>query len=212
MRFDLDKLDTAIAYKLLAATVVPRPIAWITTRDKENRVNAAPYSFFNAMGAAPPTVAVGIQADPERGFKDTARAILETGEFVVNLVSAELAEAMNVTAVDAPIGINELELAGLTQVASDFIAPPRIARAPVSMECVNLSSLVTGPNQTIVIGRVLAIHIADDMVLDAQRGHIDTPALDLVARTFGSGYVYSRDGFEMDRPVWKNSPMARAPS
>ncbi len=113
MRFDLEGLDPGFAYKLLAATVVPRPIAWITTQDAQGRVNAAPYSFFNVMGSAPPIVAIGLLADPKRGFKDTARNIMETGEFVVNLVPERLVEAMNVTAVDAPTGTDELRLAGL---------------------------------------------------------------------------------------------------
>lgn len=201
MRFDLDQLDTSIAYKLLAATIMPRPIAWVVTQGAEG-VNAAPYSFFNAMGAAPPTVAIGLLADPERGFKDTARNILDTGEFVVNLVPERLVEAMNVTAVNAPGGHNELDLAGLQTAPSQHIAPPRIAESPVAFECRSLSNVVTGPQQTIVIGQVLAVHVADDCILDAEKGHIDTPKLDLVARSYGSDYVRSQDRFSLDRPFW----------
>ena len=124
MRFDLDKVGTAIAYKLLAATVVPRPIAWVVTKDQQGQVNAAPYSFFNVMGSAPPTIALGLLADPERGFKDTARNILDTGEFVINLVPERLVAAMNLTAVDAPRGVDELALAGLETLPSTHIAPP----------------------------------------------------------------------------------------
>jgi flavin reductase (DIM6/NTAB) family NADH-FMN oxidoreductase RutF len=202
MRFDLNTLDPSIGYKLLAASVVPRPIAWITTRDRQGRVNAAPYSFFNVMGSRPPVVAVGIQADPEKGLKDSARNILETGEFVVNLVPESLLEAMNVTSVDAPTGIDELELAGLQTSASSHIKAPRIADAPVSFECVNLSSLSTGPSQTLVVGRVLAIHVADAFVKDAERGHIDTPAMGLIGRLHGAGYARLTDTFEYQRPTW----------
>lgn len=202
MRFDLARVETAIAYKLLASTVVPRPIAWITTKDADGRVNAAPYSFFNVMGSNPPTVVVGLLADPVRGFKDTARNILATGEFVVNLVPESLVEAMNVTAVDAPVGVDELALAGLETVPSTDVAPPRIAASPVAFECVNHASIVTGPLQTIVVGRVLAIHVADRFVLDAARGHIDTAGLDLVARGIGSDYYRTRDTFRLDRPTW----------
>jgi flavin reductase (DIM6/NTAB) family NADH-FMN oxidoreductase RutF len=201
MRFDLDKVGTAIAYKLLAATVVPRPIAWVVTKDQQGQVNAAPYSFFNVMGSAPPTIALGLLADPERGFKDTARNILDTGEFVINLVPERLVAAMNLTAVDAPRGVDELALAGLETLPSTHIAPPRIAESPVAFECVSLSSVVTGPQQTVVIGRVLAVHIDDRFVKDAARGHVLTDALDLVARSFGSDYIRTHDTFSLDRPT-----------
>ncbi|RKD40522.1 flavin reductase family protein [Rhizobium sp. WW_1] len=202
MRFDLDDVGSQNTYKLLAATVMPRPIAWVITLDAEGRLNAAPFSFFNVMGPSPPTVAIGIMADPERGFKDTARNILDTGEFVINLVPERLVEAMNVTAVDAPRGIDELSLAGLVTAPSAHIRPPRIAESPVAFECVSLSSVVTGPCQVVVIGRVLAVHVADDCVLDAERAHIDTPRLDLVARSYGSDYVRSHDTFSLVRPKW----------
>lgn len=204
MRFDMDKVTTAVAYKLLAASVMPRPIAWVVSQDKTGKVNAAPFSFFNAMGSNPPTVAIGLLADPVRGFKDTAKNVLETGEFVINLVPERLVEAMNITAVDAPNGMNELELAGLETLPSEFIKPPRIADSPVAFECVSLNSVVTGPQQTIVIGRVLAVHIHDQYVLDAENGYLDTKGFDLVARSFGSEYVRSKDTFNLDRPKWSD--------
>ena len=201
MRWDLDQVDSSIAYKLLAATIMPRPIAWVVTRGEEG-VNAAPYSFFNAMGSNPPTVAIGMLADPERGFKDTARNILDNGEFVVNLVPERLVERMNITAVNAPAEVEELILAGLQTAPSTHITPPRIADSPVSFECRSLSNVVTGPQQTVVIGRVLAVHVKDDCVLDPDKAYIDTPKLDLVARSYGSDYVRSRDTFQLDRPFW----------
>lgn len=206
MRFDLEEVGTQNAYKLLAATVMPRPIAWVVSQDRDGGVNAAPYSFFNVMGSAPPTVAIGLLADPERGFKDTARNILDTGEFVVNLVPERLVEAMNVTAVDAPRGVDELALAELATTPSSVVKPPRISESPVSFECVSLSSVVTGPAQVVVIGRVLVVHVADEYVLDRGRAHIDTPKLDLVARSCGSDYVRSRDTFSLARPVWRDRP------
>jgi flavin reductase (DIM6/NTAB) family NADH-FMN oxidoreductase RutF len=204
MRFDLDKTDTAIAYKLLAASVVPRPIAWTVTLDRQGRVNAAPFSFFNVMGSAPPIVTLGIIGDPVKGFKDTARNIMDTGEFAVNLVPMSLARQMNATSIDAPTGLNELELAGLTTTPSEHIRPPCIKECPVSFECINHSSVVTGPHQVLVIGRVLAIHIKDEFLKDAARGHVDTLKLDLVARTFGSGFARIGEHFDMARPVWKD--------
>ncbi|MFZ1813503.1 MAG: flavin reductase [Rhizobiaceae bacterium] len=211
MHFDLEKAETAIAYKLLAATVTPRPIAWVTTLDSEGHINAAPYSFFNAMGSNPPTIAIGLLHEPGRGFKDTARNIMENGQFVVNLVPASLGEAMNLTAVDAPAGMDELKLAGLETAASQKIAPPRIAASPVALECVNLSTVVTGPNQTIVIGRVVSVYVDDKHVINAERGHVDNRSLDLIGRSFGSEYVYTRDRFDMDRPNWANWIREKAP-
>ena len=202
MRWDLDQVGEAVAYKLLAATVMPRPIAWVVSQDLTGRVNAAPYSFFNVMGSAPPTIALGLMADAARGFKDTATNILATGEFVVNLVPEALVQAMNITAVDAPRGTNELDLAGLHTTESIHIRPPRITQSPVAFECVALSTVVTGPHQSVVIGRVLAVHIDDEFVLNPDRAHIDTPELNLVARSYGSTYVRSQDTFELARPKW----------
>lgn len=199
MRFDLEHVSAQNAYKLLAATIVPRPIAWVVTKGDDDRVNAAPYSFFNVMGSAPPTVGIGILSDSERGFKDTALNILTNGEFVINLVPERLAQRMSLTAIDAPRGIDELALAGVTTVPSMRIRPPRVEDSPVSFECVSLSSVVTGPTQIVVIGRVLIVHIADKYVLDAENAYIDTLALDLVGRSFGSDYVRCQDTFSLPR-------------
>ena len=204
MHYDTSKVDTQTTYKLLTATVTPRPIAWVTTRALDGTLNAAPYSFFNAMGPNPPTLVVGLMRDPTKGLKDTAQNIVDTGEFVVNLVSHALAEQMNITAVEAPAEIDELARAGLETAPSLKIAPPRIAAAPVSFECTLINGVVTGPSQMIAIGRIEVIHVADDMLLDADRAHVDNEALDLIARLHGRGW-YQRGGerFEMSRPVWE---------
>ncbi|MGB3279777.1 MAG: flavin reductase family protein [Pseudorhodobacter sp.] len=202
MLFEFDKVSAEVGYKLLTSTVTPRPIAWISTLGVNGVINAAPFSFFNAMGHSPPTLAVGLLRDAARGWKDTARNILDTGEFVVNLVPEVLAEAMNATCAGVGPEVSEVELAGLEVAASRHIKPPRIAASPVSFECAVLSSVVTGPMQTIVIGRVLAAHIDDAVVLDAERGHIDTPALGLIGRMHGAGwYARSSDLFQLGRPA-----------
>jgi flavin reductase (DIM6/NTAB) family NADH-FMN oxidoreductase RutF len=202
MLFDMETLDAQNRYKILAATVTPRPIAWVTTVSESGVVNAAPFSFFNAMGHEPPTVAIGVLAGAGR-FKDTPANILDTGEFVVNLVGERNAEAMNVTCIDAPSDIDELALAGLTPAASRKVRPPRIAESPVSFECRVLASLVTGPRQTVVIGRVVCAHIDDAFVQDRERCYIDTPALQLIGRMHGSGwYARTSDLFHLDRPTW----------
>lgn len=200
--FDMETLESASRYKILTATVTPRPIAWVTTTSENGVVNAAPYSFFNVLGHEPPIVALGLLAGSGR-FKDTATNILATGEFVVNLVSEANAAAMNVTCIDAPPEINELELAGLTALPSHKVRPPRIAESPVAFECKVLTSMVTGPRQTAVIGRVLCAHIDSSAVQDRERCHIDTQALRLIGRMHGNGwYARSSDLFQMDRPVW----------
>ena len=205
MLFDLEKIATPVVYKILTACVFPRPIAWVSTRDRQGGFNAAPFSFFNAMGSNPPTVVLGLMPDPAKGFKDTANNIIETNEFVVNLVSEDVAEKMNMTAINAPTGVDEFELAGLTPVDSTQIKAPRIAESPVSFECSVISSVVTGPRQTIVIGRVHVIHVADDYVIDADKGYLRTEDIGLIGRTYASGYVRTTDRFDMERPVWKGS-------
>lgn len=121
---------------------------------------------------------------------------------MVNLVPERLVQKMNLTSADAPRGVDELAFAGLGTAPSTHVAPPRIAESPVSYECRALSSVVTGPNQVVVIGRVLAVHVEDRFLLDADRAHIDTTALQLVARSFGSGYVRTQDTFSLARPTW----------
>jgi flavin reductase (DIM6/NTAB) family NADH-FMN oxidoreductase RutF len=216
MLFDMETLEAQNRYKILASTVTPRPIAWVTTRSEDGVVNAAPYSFFNALGHDPPTLALGLLAGKGR-FKDTATNILATGEFVVNLVSEKNAEAMNVTCIDAPPEIDEIALAGLTPAPSHAVRPPRIAESPVSFECRVLSSLVTGPRQTIVIGRIVCAHVEDAAVQDRERCYIDTQAPQLIGRMHGSGwYARCTDLFQMDRPTWaewqRNGAISRLPS
>jgi flavin reductase (DIM6/NTAB) family NADH-FMN oxidoreductase RutF len=201
MEFDFRTLAAADRYKILGS-VTPRPIAWVTTQALDGVRNAAPYSFFNVMGHAPPTVALGLLAG-EDGFKDTAANILATGEFVVNLVTETDAAAMNLTCIDAPADIDEIDLAGLSTEPSTTVAPPRIATAPVSLECRTLHALRTGEYQTIIIGEVLVAHVADAFILDAARLHLDTPAMRLIARMHGAGwYARSTDLFQMERPRW----------
>ena len=154
------------------------------------------------MGHEPPTVAIGLLAGPGR-LKDMTSNILATGEFVVNLVSERNARAMNVTCIDAPPDVNELELAGLTPVSSNAIRPPRIAESPVSFECRVFASLMTGPQQTLVIGRVVGAHVDGAAVQDGDSCYIDTRALQLIARMHGSGwYARCSDLFQLDRPTW----------
>ncbi|MGO4713507.1 flavin reductase family protein [Bradyrhizobium sp. 2TAF24] len=203
MLFDMSTLAPDLRYKVLTATVTPRPIAWVSSVSEQGIVNAAPFSFFNVMGHEPPTVTLGLLRQAGGEFKDTAANILATGEFVINLVSEDNAEAMNITCMDAPPEVDELACAGLTALPSLRVKPPRIAQSPVSLECRSVASLVMGPKQTLVIGEVLAAHVDDAVVLDAERCHFDTPKLKLIGRMHGSGwYARSSDLFELRRPSW----------
>jgi flavin reductase (DIM6/NTAB) family NADH-FMN oxidoreductase RutF len=156
------------------------------------------------MGADPPMVVLGIMRRPDGSFKDTARNILDTGEFVVNLVAESDAQAMNLTCIDAPPEIDELAYAEIPTTPSQRVAPPRISSAPVSFECRLLQNVETGPGQNIIIGEVLMIHVQDRFVLDAGRQYLDTPAMQLVARMHGAGvYARSTDLFELTRPRYE---------
>lgn len=202
MYFDFSALPAQTQYNLLTATVTPRPIAWVTTRSNDGVVNAAPYSFFNVMGHQPPTVALGMMRHPSGSLKDTATNILENGEFVVNLVPESMVAQMNQTCADYPAAVDELKQAGLESVPAHHVQPPLIRGCPVSLECVSIASVITGPLQTVVIGRVVAAHIDDAVVLDPEQGFVDTPKLGLISRMHGGGwYARSTDLFQLARPV-----------
>lgn len=214
MLFDFSDTSNENVYKLLVATIGPRPIAWVTTKDTDGTVNAAPFSFFNAMSGNPPILAFGIGGRGPGDVKDTGGNIRRTGQFVVNLCSYDLREEMNITAIDFPRGVDELKEAGLTTAPSVHINVPRIAEAPVAFECERLVIVDVGIDRAVVLGKVLGIYVRDDCVLDAARCYIDTPKLDLIGRLHGAGW-YSRvtDRFELPRiPVdqWPARKAAKA--
>jgi flavin reductase (DIM6/NTAB) family NADH-FMN oxidoreductase RutF len=199
MYFDPDQLDGKNVYKLITSTVLPRPIAWVVTQNGQGRLNAAPFSFFNAMSGNPPVVALGIGAHGQV-LKDSARNIRESGEFVINLVPFALVEAMNITSIEFEAEVNELEMAGLATLPSTKVAPPRIAGSPVAFECRTLQIIDLGEMRSIVLANVVAIHIDDEAVLDAERCHVDVRKLDLVGRMHGGGwYARLNELFEQPR-------------
>jgi flavin reductase (DIM6/NTAB) family NADH-FMN oxidoreductase RutF len=199
MLFDFAELPPRECYKLAVSTVVPRPIAWTVTLDAEGRVNAAPFSFFNVFSDDPVVVGIGVGPRPEGSPKDTADNVRATGQFVVCLVSEEAQAKMNVTAADFAHGVDELGEAGLTPLPSARVRPPRIAESPVALECVTFQLIPIG-GHTLILGQVLAMHVRDDCVLDADKHYIDTPKLGLVGRMHGRGW-YTRTGdlFEVPR-------------
>jgi flavin reductase (DIM6/NTAB) family NADH-FMN oxidoreductase RutF len=200
MLFDFAAMPPRECYKLMVSTITPRPIAWIVSQNKAGRLNAAPFSFFNAFSGDPPVIGIGIGSHEPGRPKDTRENIRETGEFVVNLVSEEAASAMNITAIEFEPGVNELAEAQLETIPSVHVKPPRIALSPVSMECVLLQIIELGTDNVLVLGRILAMHIKEEMVLNAGRSHIDTPKLKLIGRMHGTGwYTRTSDLFLMER-------------
>ncbi len=199
MEFDLDGEHRKLAYKLLAGLVTPRPIAWVTTRDADGVVNAAPFSFFNVFGTSPPIVGFA-PGDKEPGIpKDTARNIRRTGEFVVNLVDEDTAGAMNLTSAELPAGESEIPHAGLRTMPSAVVSPPRIAEAPVALECREWSTLEIGRNR-LVIGIVHRLWVRDG-VLDPDTLLVNRAVFRPVGRMeVPAGYCRTRDHFEMPRP------------
>ena len=200
MLFDFAAISPRERYKLLVSTVTPRPIAWVVSQSPEGRLNAAPFSFFNAFSGEPPVVGMGVSSHEPGRPKDTRRNIRETRQFVVNLVSEEIAEAMNITAIEFEAAVDELAEAQLKTIPSVYVRPPRIAASPVAMECELLQIVELGPDNGLVLGRVLAMHVRDDVVLDPAKHYIDTPGLKLIGRMHGSGwYARTTDLFHMDR-------------
>jgi len=199
MFFDFTTLPREARAKLLSATVVPRPIAWVVTHHADGRHNAAPFSFFNVVATEPPLLCIGMAA---RGGvdKDTLANIRREGQFVVNMVSDAMAQAMNQTSAEHGPEVDEMADAGLEPLPSVAVRPPRIAGSPVAMECETFQIVDLPAGGAVVLGRVLAMHIAEGGMLDAARHHVDTPSLGLVGRMHGSGYVRPTDTFEMTRP------------
>jgi flavin reductase (DIM6/NTAB) family NADH-FMN oxidoreductase RutF len=187
------------------AIVVPRPIGWISSVSAEGRVNLAPFSFFNAVAYVPPQVMFATTGPHrEGGDKDSLRNVRETGEFVVNLATWPLREAVNASSAPAPHGIDEFEVAGLTKAPARVVKPPLVAESPVHLECtlIRVVELPTpdrdDPN-TVVFGEVVGVHIADDLVAD---GRVDTRRLEPIARLGYDEYARVTEVFRMTRPGW----------
>src|ERR1022692_4045018 len=180
MELDLEGKHADRAYALLASLVTPRPIAWVTTLSPDGVVNAAPFSFFNVLGANPPILGFCPGDRSDGTPKDTARNIRLSHEFVVNLVDEKVAEAMNRTAASLPYGVSELQSAGLTTASSSSVKPPRIAESPASLECVEWGTLQIGGNR-LIIGLVKRVHVRDEL-FDPQKKRVHTDKLFTIGR------------------------------
>ena len=198
MIVDPSTLPGNIGYKILIGSVVPRPIAFVSTISAEGTFNLAPFSFFNAICGEPPVVCFApTHRDPP---KDTLANVRATGEFVVNIVTEEIAEKMNLCSGEYPSSVDEFALSGLTPVASDLVRPPRVGESRVNMECklMQILDISTRPmGGSLVIGEVIRFHI-DDALIDDFR--IDPDQLRAIGRMGGTSYTRTRDRLDMIRP------------
>src|ERR1035437_9515129 len=195
MQIDPALHSTIENYKLLTNLVVPRPIAWVTSQSPSGMVNLAPFSFFNAVGSNPLYVIISVGKRDNGEPKDTAKNILSSGEFVVNMVTEELFDAMNISAADFPPDQSELEATQLETAPSVRVKTPRVAMAQVSLECKLFSSQALGDN-ILFIGEVVMFHVADHLM--GERLHVNGFA---PLGRLGSPSVYCRttDRFDIAR-------------
>ena len=214
-----DELPHREFYRILISTVAPRPIAWVSTLS-DGRLNLAPFSFFNVVSAKPPLLGFSPSlrlVDGRPAPKDTLRNIRETGEFVVNVVTFAVAEAMNLTSGDYESSVNEFELARLTTRPSQIVKPPQVAESPVSFEC-KLNRIIDfgsePPSGSLVFGEIVCVHLKEGVLKD---GRLDPDSLDLVGRMGGMQYSRTTPRFELKRPEvhrpdWKDpGPKDAAP-
>ena len=203
MKVDPAALSADAAYFWQVATIAPRPIAWTSTLNEDGSANLAPFSFFTGVSSDPPTCLICVgrrrrQPDGTRPPKDTWRNIDRTGEFVVHVVNDALGPQMNATSRDVPYGTDEFAAVGLTKLASEKVAPPRIAEAPVAMECRLDRIIEIGRGGTaVIIGEIVLWHVRDELVVE---GRLDLGRLDAIGRMGGPSYTRTRDRFDMTRP------------
>jgi flavin reductase (DIM6/NTAB) family NADH-FMN oxidoreductase RutF len=198
--FDATEYSDEDIYKLLIGLVVPRPIGWIGSKSPDGVRNLAPFSFFNAVAASPPTV-IFSTIRRHGHHKDTLANVAATGVFTVNIVTEEVVDAMNVTAGSYGPEVDEFEISGLTPVPGSVVDAPMVAESKANFEC-RLSQIVpigeNGPMAaSIVIGEILRAHV-DGAILDGTR--VDQTALRAVGRMGGPLYTHTRDLFQLERP------------
>ena len=211
---DPSECDHRQIYKLMTGIIVPRPVALVSTMDRNGLRNLAPFSFFAGVGSNPPTVlfcpvvrqasapneASAREIRPREIRKDTLRNVEETGEFVVNVVSESIADAANLTAAEVPPHVDEFLLSGLTPIASEVVRPPRVAESPAHMECKLLQVIYTGHEPgsgVIVLGEVVRFHVQESLF---EEFRVDPGGLDAVGRMAGNTWVRTRDRIEKIRP------------
>lgn len=202
MEIDPTTISYKSVYKIMTGSILPRPIGWISSIDSSGRPNLAPFSFFNAVCSNPPTVLFCSSIRGSDGkTKDTLNNVRATNEFVVNIVTEELLQAMNASSIEAPPDFDEFNYAGLTLAPSVMIKPPRVKESPIHYECrvkqiIDISDQPGGAS--IVIGSILHIHVDDGVMFGENK--IDLTALKPIGRLMGSGYCRVTDIIEIERP------------
>ncbi|RMA97271.1 flavin reductase family protein [Hydrogenothermus marinus] len=199
MDFDTNELSPKQIYKLMTSIIVPRPIAWISTISKDGIYNLAPFSYFAGVSSDPPLLMVSVGSKEKGIKKDTWQNIHETDQFVVNMVTKELLDKMNISSVAFDREINEFEKAGLTPKKADIVKAPLVAESPVNIECEKFQILEIG-NMGIIFGKVLKIHVKNEIL--NEKGYVDTTKLEIVGRLGGANYciISKENTFEVRRP------------
>jgi flavin reductase (DIM6/NTAB) family NADH-FMN oxidoreductase RutF len=200
MQLNLSELSPGKRYFVLSSLVVPRPIAWVTTLNEDGGVNAAPFSYFQLLGQEPPLIVLGIGRRSDGSAKDSFRNIRRAKEFVINLVTEENAEQMNLCATDFPPDVSETEALGLKTEPSVLVKPPRLAIAPAQLEGREIQTLLIGENQ-VVMGELLMAHVRDEFI-DADSLRVHTEKMHMIGRLQGGeggGYARTREPFHLKR-------------
>ena len=200
IEIDPSSITDTQSYKLLSGIIVPRPVAWVSTIGRNGVFNAAPFSFFTGISMNPPTLGFSIVLRNGRK-KDTLKNLEYTRDFVVNVVTAELAEKMNDTAVDFPGDVDEMEVIGLTAAPSDKVRSPRIAESPVNMECKLKKIMIFGKSrERFVIGEVVKFHVAKEIMSDYK---MDFSKLDAIGRLAGNSYCSTTEMYDIRRLTYE---------
>ncbi|MBU9856518.1 flavin reductase family protein [Rahnella bonaserana] len=194
--FDFAQLTERERYKILIGTVIPRPVALVTTVSMYGVPNAGPFSFFNVLTHDPAIVAIGVENYADMRFKDTARNIRETGEFTVHIVDDALVSQMEICAIKFGPDVDELREAGLDTTPGLMVRSPRILAAPAALECRRHTTLQVGPAREIILGEVLGVYVRSDAV-DPSNLHIDQQIMDAIGRMGGHTYTRTRDQFDV---------------
>ena len=197
MDFDFLQLPPALCYKLMVGLVVPRPIALVSTLNQQGGCNAAPFSFFNLMGDDPPILIVSVETKPSGALKDTASNILLQQEFVVNLVTEEIAQRMHNCANDFPPDVSEPAQVGFTLEAIQHVRTPRVVEAPVSLACQLYKDIKIAASRHLFIGRVVSLHCHDGVV-DPQSFRVNTDRYFPIGRLYADRYTKTREQFSLD--------------
>lgn len=200
MKFDPSKIDNKLIYRLLTSTVIPRPIAWISSVSEDGINNLAPFSYFNMVGDDPPHVMFSTRRD-NNSNKDTLNNVLATHQFVVNMVTKDLAEPMNASSATVAAEVDEFELVGVAPIPSVKVKPMRVAESPIQLECELVHHYFLEDHEQggacVLIGRVVMIHITDELLLDEAR--INNELYKPIARLGGSNYSEQGEIFSIKR-------------